>query len=66
MILTLKANQRAVQDAEARGIATGQTQGKAQAFSEAEAWFQQHQAAPDNAPPPPWSRNGGADPSPNS
>ena len=62
MILTLKANQRAVQDAEARGeargIAEGQTQGKAQAFSEAEAWFQQHQADPDNAPPPPWLANG--------
>ena len=41
----------------AKGIATGQTQGKAQAFSEAEAWFQQHQANPDSAPPP-WSVNG--------
>lgn len=54
MIFSLKANWSDVQAAKAKGKAEGKTQ----AFSEAQAWFQQHQADPENAPPPPWSSNG--------
>lgn len=65
MILSSKRNQTDVQNAkaqgfnegQAQGIAEGQVQGKDDAFAASQAWFQQYQADPDNAPPPPWANN---------
>lgn len=58
MILTKKRNQNEKREAVAAAIAETQAKTKAEEHAKAQAWFEQYQADPDTAPPPPWNANG--------
>lgn len=65
MFLTMKRNhdekQEAIAKARSEAKAEAEVAAKA-AQAENQAWFEQYQADPANAPPPPWARNGARQP----
>lgn len=63
MILTKKRIQNEKREAVAAAIEATEAKTKAEERAKAQAWFEQYQANPDTAPPPPWQANG-ADPGP--
>ena len=58
MILTKRRNYWEKEQAVAKAVAKAVAEAAAKARAEDQAWFEAWQKDPEQAPPPPWARNG--------